>query len=173
MHQQLLNFNSLRLFRYYMHLLRMFLESRKTEVPETTFISTKCKRITMLIFINKIMSRVHSIIFSTNLPRVLKEMKIFLQPNPESRVGDWMLFIQSTIIWVCGYQEEPYLLPVFLTPRIVSLEFIKPRIISEIEHFMKAHKASNLKFPFIVGPFVVKNRSCLPNIQSKLSELGF
>jgi hypothetical protein len=124
MHQQLVNFNSLRHFRYYMHLLRVFLESNKTEFPETAFILTECKRITMLIFINKIMSRVYNIIFGSDLPRVLEEMKSSLQPNPESRVGDWMLFLQSTVIWVYGYQEGPYLLPIFLTPRIFALEFI-------------------------------------------------
>jgi len=75
MHQQLVNFISLRHFRYYTHLLRMFLESNKTEFPETTFISTECKRITVLIFINKIMSRIHSLIFGLGLPRVLEEMK--------------------------------------------------------------------------------------------------
>jgi predicted metal-dependent hydrolase len=100
-------------------------------------------------------------------------MKISLQPNPENRVGDWMLFMHSTVIWVYGYQEGPYLLPVFLTPRVFSLEFIRQRIISETKHFLKMHKASNLKFPFIIGPFVVKTRSCLPQIQAKLSEFGF
>jgi hypothetical protein len=35
------------------------------------------------------------------------------------------------------------------------------------------HKASNLKFPFIIRPFVVKTRSCLPQIQAKLNEFGF
>jgi len=74
---------------------------------------------------------------------------------------------------VYGYQEGPHVLPVFLTPRIFSLDFIRQRIISEDENFLKAHKASNLKFPFIVGPFVVKNKSCLPQIQSKLNEFGF
>jgi hypothetical protein len=39
--QQLVNFNSLRHFRYYMHLLRMFLESNKTEFPKVAFISTE------------------------------------------------------------------------------------------------------------------------------------
>jgi hypothetical protein len=85
----------------------------------------------MLIFINKIISKVYSLIFGSYLPRVLEEMKSFLQPNPESRVGDWMLFIQSTMIWVYGYQEGPYLLPVFLTPIFFSLEFIRQRIILE------------------------------------------
>ena len=75
MHKHLVNFQSLRHFRYYTHLLRMFLEKNKTEFPEAAFISTECKRMTMLIFINKIMSRVYSLIFNTSLPRVLKEMK--------------------------------------------------------------------------------------------------
>jgi hypothetical protein len=70
-------------------------------------------------------------------------------------------------------KKDLTILPAFLTPRVFALEFIRQRIISEIEHFMKMHKASNLKFPFMVGPFVVKNRSCLPHIQAKLSEFGF
>jgi hypothetical protein len=127
----------------------------------------------MLIFINKIMSRVHSLIFGLDLPRVLEEMKNSLQPNLENMIGDWVLFAQSTVIWVYGYQEGPYLLPVFLMPRVFALEFIRQRIISETEHFLKAHKASNLKFPFVVGPFVVKSKSCLPQIESKLSKFGF
>jgi hypothetical protein len=62
------------------------------------------KKYHMLIFINKIMSRVYTLIFSMYLQRVLEEMKISLQPNPENRVRDWMLFTHSTIIWVYGYQ---------------------------------------------------------------------
>jgi hypothetical protein len=129
MHQQLLNFNSLRHFRYYTYLLRMFLESNKTEFPEVAFISIEFKRITMLIFINKIMSKVYSLIFGMHLPRVLEEMKSSLQPNPENRVGDWMLFMHSTVIWVYGYQQGPHILHVFLTPRVFSLDFIRQRII--------------------------------------------
>jgi hypothetical protein len=77
------------------------------------------------------------------------------------------------MIWVYGYQEGPHILPVFLTPKIFVLEFIRQRIISDTEHFLKTHKASNLKSPFIVGPFVVNNKSCLLQIQSKISEFGF
>jgi hypothetical protein len=77
------------------------------------------------------------------------------------------------VIWVYGCHESPYLLPIFLTPRVFSLEFIRQRIISETEHFLKLHKASNLKFPFIIGPFIVKTRSCLSQIQAKLKEFGF
>jgi len=58
-------------------------------------------------------------------------------------------------------------------PMVFSLEFIKERIISETEIFLKAHKASNLKFPFVVGPFVLKSKSNSPQIKSNLSEFGF
>jgi hypothetical protein len=169
----MVKFSSLRHFRYYSHLLRMFLGSNKTEFPETTFISSECKSITMLIFMNKIMSRIYSHIFGSDLPRVLEEMKSSLQSSPKNMMGDMILFTQSTVIWVYGCQEGPHILPVFLTVRIFSLEFIRQRVILETEHFLKAHKASNMKFPFMVGPFVVKSMSCLPQIQSKLNEFGF
>jgi hypothetical protein len=119
------------------------------------------------------MSRVYNLIFKTKLPRVLDDMRSYLKPNIENKVGDWVLFMHSTIIWVYGCHESPYLLPIFPTPRIFSLEFIKQIIISETENFLTLCKASNLKFPFIIGPFIVKSRSCLYQIQSKLKEFGF
>jgi hypothetical protein len=86
-HKQLLNFQSLRHFRYYTYFLKMLLETNKIDFPEEAFISTECKRITMIIFINKIMSIVYSLIFNTSLPRVLEDMKNYLHPNPENIVG--------------------------------------------------------------------------------------
>jgi hypothetical protein len=64
-------------------------------------------------------------------------------------------------------------LTIFLTPRVFALEFIRHRIISETEHSLKLHKASNIKFPFIIVPFIVKTRSCLSQIQEKLKDFGF
>jgi hypothetical protein len=56
---------------------------------------------------------------------------------------------------------------------IFSLEFIRQRIISKIENFIKLHIASNIKFPFIIGPFVVKSISCLSQVKEKLKDFGF
>jgi hypothetical protein len=53
------------------------------------------------------MSKVYSFIFNTNLPRFLDDMRIYLQPNLENRVRDWVLFMHSTIIWVYGLHESP------------------------------------------------------------------
>jgi len=88
-------------------------------------------------------------------------------------VGEWVLFMHSTIIWVYGCHESPYLLPVFITPRIFSLEFTRERIISETEHFLKLHQYSNLKFHFIIGPFIFKHRSFLSQVQENLKDFGF
>jgi hypothetical protein len=88
-------------------------------------------------------------------------------------VGDWVLFMHSIVIWAYGCLESPYLLPIFLTPRIFYLEFIMQRIISETENLLKLHKASNLKLPFIIGPFIIKSRSCLSKVQEKIKEFGF
>ena len=85
-HIQLVNFRSLRHFKYYTYLLRIFLETNKREFFEVAFVSTECKRITLLIFINKVMSKVYSLIFNTTLPRVLDDLRSYLQPNPENRV---------------------------------------------------------------------------------------
>ena len=84
----MVNFSSLRHLRYYSHLLRMFLGSNNIELPEAVFILTKCKNITMLIFINKIMSKIYSLIFGSDLARVLEEMKSSLQLSPKNAVGD-------------------------------------------------------------------------------------
>jgi hypothetical protein len=77
-HKQLVNFLSLRHFRYYTHLLKIFLETNKREFPEVAFISIECNKITLLIFINKCMSKVYSLIFNTILPRVVDDMKSYL-----------------------------------------------------------------------------------------------
>jgi hypothetical protein len=97
-HKHLVNFLSLRLIIYYTYLLKIFLETNKREFFEETFISTEFKRITFLIFINKVMYRVYSLIFNTSLPRVFDYMRSYLQPNPENKLGDWVLFMHSPII---------------------------------------------------------------------------
>jgi hypothetical protein len=89
-HKQLVNFHSLRHFRYYTYLLKKFLARNHGEIPEASCVSTECKIIILLIFINKVMSTIYSLIFNTSLPRFLEDMKIHLQPNLETRVGDWV-----------------------------------------------------------------------------------
>jgi hypothetical protein len=81
--------------------------------------------------------------------------------------------MHSIVIWVYGFHESPYLLLVFLTPGIFSLEFIRQRIISETKNFIKLHRASRIKIPFVIGPFVVNSRSFLSQVKKKLKYFGF
>jgi hypothetical protein len=118
------------------------------------------------------MSKAYQIIFNVKLPKVIEDMRIHLQ-NPEDRVGDWTLFINSTVIWVYGFHEFNYLLPIFLTPKIFALEFIRQRIIFETKNFIKYRSASNIKFPFVIVPFIVKSKTCLAQVEAKLKALVF
>jgi hypothetical protein len=77
-HKQLMNFHSLRHLRYYTYMLKLFLASNKREFPEASFVSNECKRITFVIFINKVMSMICSLIFNTSLPRVMDDMRSYL-----------------------------------------------------------------------------------------------
>jgi hypothetical protein len=63
------------------------------------------------------MSKAYQMIFNVKLPRVIEEMRIILQ-NREASVGEWTLFISSIVIWVYGFHEFHYLLPIFFNPII-------------------------------------------------------
>ena len=122
----------------------------------------------MIEFVNFIMSEMHKLLFNEVLPRVIEEMKLMLQSSLEDRIGDWFLYKDFTILKVYGFTGEPYRLPVFLTPRIFALEFMRQRLCAEEEHFGAFQKSSNVKFPLKVGPFIFKNKSALLVIEKLL-----
>ena len=100
-------------------------------------------------------------------------MKEILQFSPERRIGDWFLSEYGTLIRVYGCVHQPYILPVFLTMRVFALKLIKQKLILEDEHFLSCKKTSEIKFPWTVGPFVIKNKSTLPVIENMRREMGF
>lgn len=77
------------------------------------------------------------------------------------------------MIKVYGFEEKPYLLPLFLTPRVYFLEYIKQRILANLFHFVSNNKASNFKFQQNISPFVVKNRSTIKVIDEILQGMQF
>jgi hypothetical protein len=171
-HKQLVNFHCLRHFRYCTSLMNIFLTNNNAEMPEEESITIEINRMNSVIFINKVMSKAYQMIFNVKLPRFIEEMRIHLQ-NPEDRIGDWTLFINSTVIWVYVFHEFHYLFPIFFTPTIFSLEFLRQKIISETENLIKYHRARNIKFSFVIGPFIAKFRTCLAQVEAKLKALFF
>ena len=96
-----------------------------------------------------------------------------LQSSPERKVRDWFLLENSIVITVYGFSCQPYVLPEFLTPRVFALELIRQRSVAENEHFISARKHADIKFPWAVDPFTVKNKLALPKVESLLREKGF
>ena len=97
-------------------------------------------------------------------------MKESLQFTPDRKIGDWFLLEEHKIIRVYGFFHDPYILPSFLTPRIFSLELVMQKLIVENEHFSSFRKASEIKFPWVIGPFIIKKKNALPVIQSLLKK---
>jgi hypothetical protein len=63
------------------------------------------------------------------------EFKKILQLRKYTRLGDWYLAEDHTIITVYGFEQDPYKLPIFLTPRIFNFEYIRKRLILVQFHF--------------------------------------
>ena len=61
----------------------------------------------------------------------------------------------------------------FLTTRILSLEFLRQNLTMEEEHILNFRKSLDMKFPWEVGPYVVKIRASLPIIDNLLKSMGF
>ena len=119
------------------------------------------------------MEEVYKVFFQNKFPRVFPKMKDTLQFAPDRKIGGWFLLEEHTIIRVYGFSHEPYILPTFLTPRVFSLEFIRHNLIVENENFVSFKKASKVKFPWVVGPFIIKNKFALPVVESMLHGMNF
>ena len=113
---------------------------------------------------NFLMAPVYEVLFQKRMPRVLLEMKKLLQLSPKRRVGDWFLSKENTMIRVYGFTHRPYVLLVFLTLRMFALDLIRKRLTTEDEHFLSFRNLVDIKFPWVDGPFTIKNKSALPMI---------
>ena len=80
---------------------------------------------------------------------------------------------EHTIIRVYGFFHKPYILPVFLTPVIFSLEFIRKKLTVENELFINFKKAFQIKFSLKVGPLLIKNKVSLLVIEGLLQDMNF
>ena len=151
---QLENFNnSGKIYRYHTLLILIVINNNLQTLQQmqpTYFavninLSERNSTITYINFIDKVMSSLHKLIFGISLPRMTKEMKVYMQ-NSNELVGDWFLYKEFIVLRVYGFEDEPYRLPVFLTKRIFVLEFLRQRLQVESDIFIKHKNASNMKF---------------------------
>lgn len=83
------------------------------------------------------------------------------------------MFPEYTMIRVYGFENQPYRLPSFLTPRILSLEVLRQRLHYDELHFSSKKQTSTFKVPITVGPFTVKNRASIELIDDIMACFGF
>ena len=57
--------------------------------------------------------------------------------------------------------------------RVFALEQMNQKLIVEDEHFLSFKKTLEIKFPWTVGPFLIKRKLALSVIDSMLKEMRF
>ena len=53
------------------------------------------------------------------------------------------------------------------------MELIRKRLIVETEYFLNFYKSTKIRFPWVVGPFIIKNNDSLSMIENFLKNMGF
>ena len=79
----------------------------------------------MFHFINKVMARAYCLVFDSIPPNIFLDLRKLLQLNPNTRDEDLYMFENHTMLRIYGFEEDPYMLPTFLSPRIYALKDIR------------------------------------------------
>ena len=119
-------------------------------------------------YMNFLMSKVYQTFLKQSMPRVIPLMKEILQFSLEKRIGDCFLMEEGILIRTHGFVHPPYVLPTLLAPRIFSLEMIRQKFIVENEHFINLKNSYEIKFPWVIGPFIIKSRAALLVVENLL-----
>ena len=151
MHAQFSNFNTLASFKYQSYLMYLILNKLSLHfqsllepkdptpydvisiIHRSSFLRNQTQGFSK--FINEFASQVYLLIYESNFPRISQELQNCLHPPTEDCIGDWFLFKDYNVIGVYSSEEKPYRLPVFLTPWIFALKFLRQRLHSDVLHF--------------------------------------
>jgi hypothetical protein len=77
-------------------------------------------------------------------PRISVSYQQKLQLHPSLRIGDWFLFNEFTVIRIYGFELEPYQLPIYIPPRLFSLEYCRQRLMIDQLYFVSKKKKKKL-----------------------------
>jgi hypothetical protein len=75
------------------------------------------------------------------------------------KVGDWFLFKRYIVIKIYGCEIEPYQLPVYIPPRLFSLEYCRQRLATDQLHFISKSKRASFSLPAEFSSFIIKNNN--------------
>lgn len=122
-------------------------------------------------FIDKVILSIFRL-FDPKISRISEELKSFIHTD---LIGSWFLSKDHSLIRVFGFSAAPLILPVFLTSNVFSLDLMRQRLHSDIEHFTapKLTKSAWIKYPLTVGHYVLKKEVALPIIEKLLKKFKF
>ena len=94
-------------------------------------------------------------LFNPELSRISNDLREILNPD---LVGHWFLAKNFSLVRIFGFTGAPYVLPIFLTTSMFSLEVMRQRILADKEHFTapSLKRSAWIKYPLSVGNFVLK-----------------
>ena len=96
-----------------------------------------------------------------------------LQFSLEKRIQDWFLLGEGIVIRVYGFVYQPYILPPFFNSQDIFFRANQHNLIVENEHFINFKKSSKIKFPWVVGLFIIKSKVAFPIVDNFLKEMRF
>ena len=111
-------------------------------------------------------------VFNPDISRISNDLREILSPD---FIGDWFLAKNFSLVRVFGFTGSPYVLPIFLTSSVFSLEVMRQRISIDIENFTawSLKRSSWIKYPLTVGNFILKKEAALPIIEQVLKQVNF
>lgn len=101
----------------------------------TPLVRKRDKNVGFLQFVDLNMYATHILFHGDAPPRMLPELQKILQLSKKKRIGDLYLAKKYTILRIYGSELKPYRLPVYLTPIILAMEYIRQRLSSDHTHF--------------------------------------
>jgi len=136
---QLSHFENIKTFRFWAHLVHLIikqnipyfdgygLQNKDAEgnifptIEWLPMIRKKSNGEVIVDYINNIMGTIYFLIKGDSPPRVIMEMRTLMHLTTEVAIGDWFLFETYIVLKIYGFNGDPYMLPMFMTPRIFSL----------------------------------------------------
>ena len=101
----------------------------------------------------------YSILKSSEVQRVLPNIKCILQLNEWKKLEYrylYQIFIEITLY---GCELPPYHLPIFLPLRVFAIEFIRQSLSTCQMHFLLRNKEARFKLKAQVQPFTVNTKA--------------
>jgi hypothetical protein len=111
--------------------------------------------------------------FGPNPVRMPLEFWQIIQLSPETRIDDWYIFKGYNIIRIYGNEFEPYLLPIYITMCLFSLEYRRKILAADHLHFISKSKKTSFNLPTQFFSFIIKNRSTIDVVNKIVYSLGF